>query len=202
MLLVGHGRGVGGGHRLGYQRKKTGENSLFPARCTTCWKPGDVAAWPTAISSGWFDIALLGQRGVGMRCCAQHQKRATDFRTGQRLGSDDHLDARWHKPGRPKWMPIEQYAALPDELLLRELQVHAMRQRGFRSKTVVIVTTLVDAGDSGGRDRRISTVAAGRTELQLRSLRRSCCKWTICGVKTPLTAFVTEFYVCTCWPTT
>ena len=43
--------------------------------------------------------------------------------------------------------------ALPVELLLRELRVH-VRQRGFRSKTVVIVTTLVDnPGDSGGRDR-------------------------------------------------
>ncbi len=149
-----------------YQGKKTGENSLFRTLHDVL-EAGDVALADRHFS-GWFDIALLGQRGVDA-VLRKHQKRATDFRTGQRLGSDDHLSAR-RKPGRPKWMPIEQYAALPDELLLRELRVH-VRQRGFRSKTVVIVTTLVDAQEIPADEIADLYRRRWQAELQLRSLK-------------------------------
>ncbi len=69
-------------------RKKTGENSLFRTLHDVL-EAGDVALADRHFS-GWFDIALLGQRGVDA-VLRKHQKRATDFRTGQRLGSDDHL---------------------------------------------------------------------------------------------------------------
>jgi hypothetical protein len=91
--------------------------------------------------SGWFDLALLWQRGVDV-VVRKHQLRATDFRTGLRLGHDDHL-VRWDKPERPAWMSPEQYATLPDHLVLRELRVR-VTQRGFRTKTVMVITTLVD----------------------------------------------------------
>jgi len=149
-----------------YQGKKTGENSLFRTLHDVL-EAGDVALADRHFS-GWFDIALLGQRGVDA-VFRKHQKRATDFRTGQRLGSDDHL-VRWRKPGRPKWMPIEQYAALPDELLLRELRVH-VRQRGFRSKTVVIVTTLLDAQEIPADELADLYRRRWQAELQLRSLK-------------------------------
>ena len=150
----------------GYKGKKTGENSLFRTLHDVL-EASDVVLADRHFS-GWFDIALLGQRRVDA-VFRKHQKRATDFRTGQRLGSDDHL-VRWCKPGRPKWMPIEQYAALPDELLLRELRVH-VRQRGFRSKTVVIVTTLVDTQEIPADDLADLYRRRWQAELQLRSLK-------------------------------
>ncbi len=65
-------------------------------------------------------------------------------------------------------MPIEQYAALPDELLLRDGFGCIVRQRGFRSKTVVIVTTLVDAQEIPADEiAGSSTVAAGRRNCKL-----------------------------------
>src|SRR4051794_1993694 len=51
----------------------------------------------------------------------------------------------WLKPeGRPDWMTAEQYASLPEELVVRELRYHTGRA-GFRVREVTLVTTLVDA---------------------------------------------------------
>ncbi|MCD4728721.1 MAG: transposase [Pirellulales bacterium] len=66
--------------------------------------------------SGWSDIALPLERGIDI-VIRKHQARRTDFRTGERLGKDDHL-IFWTRPQRPKWMSVEQYAALPEELTL------------------------------------------------------------------------------------
>jgi hypothetical protein len=149
-----------------YKGKKTGENSLFRTLHDVL-EAGDVVLADRHFS-GWFDIALLWQRGVDV-VLRKHQKRVTDFRTGQRLGHDDHL-VRWRKPPRPKWMSIEQYAALPDELVLRELRVH-VRQRGFRSKTVVVVTTLVDAQEIPADEIAELYRRRWQAELHLRSLK-------------------------------
>jgi hypothetical protein len=149
-----------------YKGKKTGENSLFRT-LHDALEAGDVVLADRHFS-GWFDIALLAERGVDV-VLRKHQKRVTDFRTGQRLGSDDHL-VRWRKPARPKWMSIEQHAALPDELLLRELRVH-VRQCGFRSKTVLVVTTLVDAQEIPAVEIAEIYRRRWQAELQLRSLK-------------------------------
>jgi hypothetical protein len=44
---------------------------------------------------------------------------------------------------RPKWISAEQYAALPDSLIVRELRYRITRS-GFRCKQITLVTTLVD----------------------------------------------------------
>ena len=59
----------------------------------------------------------------------------------RRLGQDDHL-VSWPKPQRPAWMSPEEYAALPDELTLREVRI-TVKPRGFRTKSLVVVTTLL-----------------------------------------------------------
>jgi putative transposase len=53
----------------------------------------------------------------------------------------------WLKPvnsNRPKWMSAEQFAALPNSIVVRELR-YAIDQKGFRPKQITLVTTLVDA---------------------------------------------------------
>jgi len=121
-----------------YKGKRTGENSLFRQSVSQALKPGDVLLGDR-FYSGWFDIALLQKRGVES-VLRKHQMRKTDFRSGARIGRDDHL-VLWPKPLRPEWMSQEQYDSLPNELVLREVRVH-VSQRGFRSRTIVIVTTL------------------------------------------------------------
>ena len=82
-----------------YQGKQTGENSLF-RQLHDLLDDGDVVL-ADRYFGGWFDIALLLVRGVDV-VVRKHQLRATDFRTGTRLGKDDHL-VRWTKPSRPQW---------------------------------------------------------------------------------------------------
>ena len=123
-----------------YKGKQTGENSLFRELHATLAEGAVVLA--DRYFSGWCDIALLLQRGVDI-VVRKHQLRRTDFRTGQRLGKEDHLVA-WSRPERPTWMSAEQYATLPGELTLRELRIR-VTQPGMRTRSLVVVTTLLDA---------------------------------------------------------
>ena len=59
------------------------------------------------------------------------------------LGKRDQL-VEWFKPKRcPKWMSAEQYATLPESLVVRELRYRITRS-GFRCRRITLVTTLVD----------------------------------------------------------
>lgn len=122
-----------------YTGKQTGENSLW--RTLHDLLTADDVVVADRYFSGWFDLALLLQRRVyGM--VRKHQRRATDFRTGQRLGPRDH-SVTWDKPQRPTWMSREAYAELPAVLRVREVYVR-VEQRGFRTRHLVVVTTLLD----------------------------------------------------------
>jgi putative transposase len=149
-----------------YQGKQTGENSLFRTLHETL-AAGDVVL-ADRYFSGWFDIALAQQRSVDV-VVRKHQLRVTDFRTGVRLGPEDHL-VFWPKPRRPNWMSADVYAALPDVQILREVRVR-VRQRGFRTRSLLVVTTLVSpagytAAEIGELYRR-----RWQAELNLRSIK-------------------------------
>jgi hypothetical protein len=88
-------------------------------------------------------LASLQQRGVDsvMRL---HQKRRADFRTGKKLGPDDRL-VTWSKPAqRTEAWSVAEFAALPETLTLRMIRLQ-VAAKGFRTRTVVLMTTLLDA---------------------------------------------------------
>jgi hypothetical protein len=149
-----------------YAGKQTGENSLFRALHSTLTEADVVLA--DRYFSGWFDIALLVQWRVDV-VVHKHQLRPSDFRTGQRLGQDDHL-VRLAKPQRPQWMAAELYESLPDKLALREVQVR-VTQKGFRTKSLVVVTTLVDAQEFSAPQVAELYRRRWQAELHLRSLK-------------------------------
>jgi len=149
-----------------YQGKQTGENSLFRSLHDTL-DEGDVIL-ADRYFSGWSDIALPQQRGIDL-VIRKHQARRTDFRTGKRLGKDDHLVV-WRKPQRPKWMSAEQYASLPGELTLREIRIR-VEQKGFRTKSLVVVTTLLDAEQYPRDEIALLYRRRWQAELHLRSLK-------------------------------
>lgn len=120
------------------QGKQTGENTLFRNAIASELKAGDVLLGD-CIYSGWFDIARLQKRDVDV-VVHQHQRRKTDFRYGARIGRGDHL-VRWLKPSRPEWMSEEEYQALPEFLVVREIRVE-VPHKGFRTKQMIVVTTL------------------------------------------------------------
>lgn len=100
--------------------KGTSELGLW-RRLTSAFSPGDVML-ADAFYCNYFLIAALQAMGVDV-LFAQNGARITDFRRGEKLGKRDHR-VSWPKPSaRPDWMSREEYAALPDELTLREVKV-------------------------------------------------------------------------------
>lgn len=149
-----------------YHGKQTGENSLFRT-LHDMLEPGDVVL-ADRFFSGWFDLALLHERCVDV-VVRKHQLRATDFRSGRRLGRDDHLVC-WTKPTRPAWMSREQYDALPADLTVREVRVR-VRQKGFRVKKVIVVTTLLNPEKYPAEAIAALYRQRWQAELNLRSLK-------------------------------
>lgn len=64
---------------------------------------------------------------------AQHGKRITDFRRGQRIGKNDHI-VQWPRPPKPKAMSTDEYARHPEFITMREVEVNGR----------ILVTTLLD----------------------------------------------------------
>jgi hypothetical protein len=151
-----------------YQGKQTGENSLLRTLADALEEGAVLLA--DRYFGGWFDLALWRQRGVDA-VVRLHQLRRCDLRRGRRLGPDEHVVA-WPKPPRPAWMDKATYQALPGELELREVRVR-VRQHGFRTKVLVVVTTLLDAVAYTAADLADLYRLRWHAELDLRSLKET-----------------------------
>ena len=127
--------------------KRTGETSLFAALRHNL-EEGDILLADRYYGSYW-EMALARQRGADA-VVRLHQRRKADFRLGRRLGREDHVVA-WAKPRRPPWMDEATYAALPATLQVREARVR-VAQPGFRTRVLVVATTLLDAGSYPRQD--------------------------------------------------
>jgi hypothetical protein len=149
-----------------YQGKRGGENALLRTLADS-FEPGDVLLGDRYYG-GWFDLALWHQRDVDA-VVRLHQLRRADFRRGRRLGRRDHVVA-WPKPPRPDWMDGPTYAGLPEELEVREVAVR-VGQKGFRTRRLVVVTTLLDAAAFPPRELAALYRARWHAELDLRSLK-------------------------------
>jgi len=71
-----------------------------------------------------------------------HSARKYDFNQGISLGAKDHI-IEWKKPTKPEWMGQDEYDAFPVEITVREVAIDQHRN-GFRSRTMVLVTTFLD----------------------------------------------------------
>lgn len=116
------------------------ERTLFHA----LW--GLFTAGDIVLADGGFcsyaDYVMLEQRGVDS-VMLNHQRRSKGLRKIKRLGKGDRL-VEWFKGKvRPRWLPHEQWDALPDTYVVREITVDVAIP-GFRTKALVIVTTLRD----------------------------------------------------------
>jgi hypothetical protein len=72
-----------------------------------------------------------------------HQNRLVDFRRGRRLAKDDQLIVWQRSPKRRTEHHPEKLAALPRTLTLRQIRLQ-VQINGFRSHTIILVTTLLD----------------------------------------------------------
>jgi putative transposase len=104
-------------------------------------------------------------------CARKHHLRHSDFRRGHRLGKYDHL-ITWTRPQRPECMDEATYAQIPEMLTLREIRYNLV-ERGRRTRTIDIITTLVDADEY--TQEEIANLYGFRwnAELDIRSIKAS-----------------------------
>lgn len=149
-----------------YKGKGTGETAMLRS-LETAFQPSDVILGDRYFA-GWWDIAWWRMRGVDLVTCLPASRRA-DFRRGTRLGKDDHLVA-WRRTERPEWLTPEEAAAFPEELTLREVRVR-VNVPGFRTRVVIVVTTLLDPEEFPAQEIADLYRRRWQAELNLRSLK-------------------------------
>jgi hypothetical protein len=149
-----------------FQGKGSGELSLF-RRSDDVLEPGDVLVADRLYSDFW-DVARAQARGADV-VLRMHAGRAP-VRFRGRGHSTANRRVWWRKPQRPSWMSEEEYATYPEWLRLRAVRV-TVRQRGFRTKRLVLVTTLLDAEDVTLEDLAELYRRRWQAELYLRSLK-------------------------------
>ena len=108
--------------------------------------------------------------------------RKADFRKGKRLGKGDHI-VRWRKPTTIRSLNWKDYHALPDYLTIRETRIR-VDQPGFRTKSIVVVTTLLDPEKTTREDLAALYRARWNQELDLRSIK-STMQMDVLRCKTP-----------------
>lgn len=148
---------------------------------------GDIVLGDRALAS-YAHLALLFQQKMhGVFRC--HQKQIVDFRPGRkhtrqskpqkgrprsrwlkRLGHHDQL-VEYSKPkSKPEWMSADDYAALPETLVVRELR-YAVTQKGCRTRSVTLVTTLLDPIAYPANDLAALYEQRWQVEVNLRHLK-------------------------------
>jgi Transposase DDE domain len=125
-------------------------------------EPGDLIVGDRGFCSYAHLAVLVGRQLHGL--FRIHQRQIVDFTPGRRQakcgpkdlpglpssrwvraqGDSDQIVV-WFKPKRkPTWMTVEEYAALPEELTVRELR-YRVEAPGYRVREITLATTLLDA---------------------------------------------------------
>jgi hypothetical protein len=151
-----------------HRGKGTGELSLWRT-LEHGLQPGDVLLADRGFCCFWT-LAQALARGADA-VLRLHQGWVKDARWGRRLGAGGRR-LRLRKPARPGWLEEAAYQALPEQLELRTVVVR-VRQRGFRTQRLQVVTTLMDAVAVPAEALAALYRARWQAELDLRSLKQT-----------------------------
>ena len=150
-----------------YAGKGQGEVSLL-RQLWDALSPGDVLL-TDCLMANWLNILLLQQRGVEVVARLNKAHRRADFRRGKRLDRHDHI-VRWAKPASIRSLDRHAFKALPDYITIREALI-PVAQPGFRTKSILVVTTLLDHQQTTPTDLATLYRARWNNELDLRSIK-------------------------------
>jgi Transposase DDE domain len=150
-----------------YAGKGQGEVSLL-RRMWDVLAPGDVLL-ADRLTANWATIQMLQARGVHLVSRLNKAKRAADFRRGRRLGPEDHV-VRWAKPTTIRSVDWPTSKGMPDAIEVRECRVR-VTQPGFRTRSVVVVTSFLDPQQVGKEDLAELYRARWHAQLDLRALK-------------------------------
>jgi hypothetical protein len=150
-----------------YAGKGQGEVSLLRKLWDTL-RPGDVLL-TDCLMVNFTNIVMLQRRGMELVGRLNKANRSADFRRGIRLGKDDHL-VHWYKPTSIRSLDRKAYSALPEFITVRETRVR-VEQPGFRTKFVVVITTLLTPEQASKEELATLYRARWNNELDLRSIK-------------------------------
>jgi hypothetical protein len=150
-----------------YAGKGQGEVSLL-RRLWDVLAPGDVLL-ADRLTANWATIQMLQERGVELVSRLNTAHRTADFRRGRRLGAADHV-VRWARPTSIRSLDRGAYHALPEFITVREARARVL-QPGFRTRSIVIVTTLLDPRPTTKDHLAELYRARWNAELDLRSIK-------------------------------
>jgi hypothetical protein len=150
-----------------YAGKGQGEVSLL-RRLWDVLRRGDVLL-TDRLMANWTNILQLQERGIEFVGRLNKANRISNFRCGKRLGKQDHI-VRWFKPSSIRSLDWQTYKTLPEYITIRETLIR-VAQPGFRTKTIVVVTTLLDPQQTTKEDLAILYRARWNNELDLRSIK-------------------------------
>jgi Transposase DDE domain len=150
-----------------FHGKRSGELSLFRT-LDDVLDPGDILIGDRLFANFW-DVARLHARGIDI-VMRMHAGRSQVWFRG-RGHSTGNRRLWWRKKKtRPEWLTPQAYDALPEWILLRAVRVD-VRQRGFRTERLVLVTTLTDAEAYPAAEVAQLYRRRWHAELNLRSLK-------------------------------
>jgi hypothetical protein len=151
-----------------YSGKGTGEVSLLLSILNS------IVAGDVLVGDRCYDcyllLGLLRQKGAD-GCFRLNVKRQKGTELGKPLGEGDWL-LSWRKPSRPRTVDRQNWDCLPDEITVRVLRF-VVTQRGFRTKEVYVVTTLIDAAEYSKADVAPLYFRRWAVEVDVRSLKQS-----------------------------
>jgi hypothetical protein len=143
-----------------------GEQSLFRGLWDQ-FRPGDVLLGDR-LYGDFFTLAWARANGIDVVTRPAAGRAPLEFR-GRRA---DDPRICWVRPPRPDWMSRQEYERLPQYLYLRAVRV-LVRRPGFRTRRLVLVTTLTDAAAVTGADLADLYRRRWQAELYLRALKQS-----------------------------
>jgi hypothetical protein len=150
-----------------YAGKGQGERNLLRQQWDI-FSPGDILL-TDALMSSWTEMVMLKQRGVDSVSRLNKALRSADFRTGKQLSHEDHI-VRWPKPRNIPSVDRATYESLPDWLEVREVFVR-VTQPGFRTRSLVVVTTLLDPLETTKDELASLFRMRWNNELDIRSIK-------------------------------
>jgi len=151
-----------------FQGKSSGELSLFRS-LEGVLERGDVLLADRLFATFW-EVARALAAGVDV-VMRMHAGRTPVWFRG-RGHTKGNRRVWWRKPPRPEWMTAAEYEAIPEWLCLRAVRVD-VRRRGFRTRQLVLVTTLTDATVVAGTDLADLYRRRWQAELHPRSLKET-----------------------------
>jgi hypothetical protein len=151
-----------------FQGKGQGELSLFRPLLDQLQR-GDVLLGDRLYGTYW-NVAYALAHGIDV-VVRQHAGRAAVWFRGRGHRTDNRR-VWWHKPQRPSWMSEQDYDRVPSWLRLRAVRV-TVRQRGFRTRRLVLITTLTNGEQISGADIADLYRRRWQAELHLRSLKQT-----------------------------